>query len=97
MMYRTCGTQLNIDFTVLRKILLKSLKIVNSIVPIAICSISLIPQLLKRKNSNYLSYTDLKFGKVLQELDLPKLFLENLNFEKYADFVINFPILFIKA
>ena len=27
---------------------------------------------------------------------MPKLFLENLNFEKYAEFVINFPILFIK-
>ncbi len=27
---------------------------------------------------------------------LPKLFLEDLNFEKYADFVINFPILFIQ-
>ena len=27
---------------------------------------------------------------------MPKIFLENLNFEKYADFVLNFPILFIK-
>ena len=27
---------------------------------------------------------------------LPKIFFEELNFEKYADFVINFPILFIK-
>ena len=27
---------------------------------------------------------------------MPKLFFENLNFEKYADFVINFPILFIQ-
>ena len=27
---------------------------------------------------------------------LPKLFLENLNFEKYADFIINFPILFVQ-
>ena len=27
---------------------------------------------------------------------LPKLFLEKLNFEKYADFVMNFPILFIQ-
>ena len=27
---------------------------------------------------------------------MPKLFLENINFEKYADFVINFPILFIQ-
>jgi glutamate--cysteine ligase len=27
---------------------------------------------------------------------LPKLFLENMDFEKYADFIINFPILFIQ-
>ena len=27
---------------------------------------------------------------------LPKLFLENLDFEKYADFIMNFPILFIQ-
>ena len=26
---------------------------------------------------------------------MPKIFLENMNFEKYADFVLNFPILFI--
>ena len=27
---------------------------------------------------------------------MPKLFFEELNFEKYAEFIINFPILFIK-
>ena len=27
---------------------------------------------------------------------MPKLFLENVDFEKYADFIINFPILFIQ-
>ena len=27
---------------------------------------------------------------------MPQLFLENLDFEKYADFIINFPILFIQ-
>ena len=27
---------------------------------------------------------------------MPKLFFENLNFEKYAEFIINFPILFIQ-
>ena len=27
---------------------------------------------------------------------MPKLFFENLDFEKYADFIMNFPILFIK-
>ena len=27
---------------------------------------------------------------------MPKVFFENLNFEKYAEFVMNFPILFIQ-
>ena len=27
---------------------------------------------------------------------LPKIFFENLNFEKYAEFTMNFPILFIQ-
>ena len=27
---------------------------------------------------------------------LPKLFLDNLDFEKYADFIMSFPILFIQ-
>ena len=50
---------------------------------------------MKKKKSNYLSYR----SKVWQNTSrggLPKLFFENLNFEKYADFVMNFPILFIK-
>ena len=51
--------------------------------------------LLKKKNSNYLSYR----SKVWQNTSrggLPKLFLEELNFEKYAEFIMNFPILFIQ-
>ena len=27
---------------------------------------------------------------------MPKLFFEKMNFEKYADFIMNFPILFIQ-
>ena len=30
-------------------------------------------------------------------IDLPKIFFEELNFEKYADFIVNFPILFIQG
>ena len=51
-------------------------------------------QLLKKKKV-IIYLIDQKFGKVLRG-GLPKLFLEELNFEKYADFVINFPILFIQ-
>jgi len=52
-------------------------------------------QLLKKKKSNFLSYRS-KVWQSTSRGGLPKLFLENLNFEKYADFVINFPILFIQ-
>jgi glutamate--cysteine ligase len=50
---------------------------------------------VEKKKSNYLSYR----SKVWQNTSrggLPKLFLENLDFEKYADFIMNFPILFIQ-
>ena len=93
MMYRTCGTQLNIDYSS-EGDFVKKFKIVNSIVPISIALFAN-SSIVERKKSNYLSYR----SKVWQNTSrggLPKIFFENLNFEKYADFVINFPILFIK-
>ncbi len=93
MMYRTCGTQLNIDYSS-EEDFSKKFKIVNSIVPISIALFAN-SSIVEKKKSNYLSYR----SKVWQNTSrggLPKLFFENLNFEKYADFVMNFPILFIK-
>ena len=93
MMYRTCGTQLNIDYSS-EKDFIKKFKIVNSIVPITIALFAN-SSIVEKKNSNYLSYR----SKVWQNTSrggLPKIFFEELNFEKYADFVINFPILFIQ-
>ena len=93
MMYRTCGTQLNIDYSS-EEDFKKKFKIVNSIVPISIALFAN-SSIIEKKKSNYLSYR----SKVWQNTSrggLPKLFLENLNFEKYADFIINFPILFIQ-
>jgi len=92
MMYRTCGTQLNIDYNS-EKDFVKKFKIVNSIVPVSIALFAN-SSIVEKKNSNYLSYR----SKVWQNTSrggLPKMFLENMNFEKYADFVLNFPILFI--
>ena len=54
MMYRTCGTQLNIDFNS-EEDFVKKFKIVNSIVPIAI-SLFANSSIVEKKNSNYLSY-----------------------------------------
>ncbi len=93
MMYRTCGTQLNLDYSS-EEDFKKKFKIVNSLVPISIALFSN-SSIVEKKKSNYLSYR----SKVWQNTSrggLPKLFLENLDFEKYADFVINFPILFIQ-
>ena len=93
MMYRTCGTQLNIDYNS-EEDFVKKFKIINSIVPISIALFAN-SAIVEKKNSNYLSYR----SKVWQNTSrggLPKLFFENLNFEKYAEFTINFPILFIQ-
>ena len=93
MMYRTCGTQLNIDYDS-EEDFIKKFKIVNSITPISIALFAN-SSIVEKKNSNYLSYR----SKVWQNTSrggLPKLFFEKLNFEKYVDFIMNFPILFIK-
>ena len=92
MMYRTCGTQLNIDYNS-EEDFIKKFKVVNSIVPISIALFAN-SSIVEKKNSNYLSYR----SKVWQNTSrggLPKIFFEELSFEKYAEFVINFPILFI--
>ena len=93
MMYRTCGTQLNIDYNS-EQDFIKKFKIVNSIVPISIALFAN-SSIVEKKNSGYLSYR----SKVWQNTSrggLPKLFFEELNFEKYAEFVMNFPTLFIQ-
>ena len=93
MMYRTCGTQLNIDYSS-EKDFIKKFKVVNSIVPITIALFSN-SSIVEKKNSNYLSYR----SKVWQNTSrggLPKIFFEELNFEKYSDFVMNYPLLFIQ-
>ena len=93
MMYRTCGTQLNIDYSS-EEDFMKKFKIVNSIVPISIALFAN-SSIVEKKKSKYLSYRS-KVWQSTSRGGLPKLFFENLNFEKYADFIINFPILFIQ-
>ena len=93
MMYRTCGTQLNIDYDS-EKDFIKKFKVANSIVPISIALFAN-SSIVEKKKSNYLSYR----SKVWQNTSrggLPKIFFEDFNFEKYAEFVMNFPILFIQ-
>ncbi len=93
MMYRTCGTQLNVDYNS-ENDFIKKFKIINSIVPISIALFAN-SSIVEKRKSNYLSYR----SKVWQNTSrggLPKLFFEELNFEKYADFIMNYPILFIQ-
>ncbi len=93
MMYRTCGTQLNIDYSS-EQDFIKKFKVANSIVPISIALFAN-SSIVEKKNSNYLSYRS-KVWQSTSRGGLPKLFFDNLNFEKYAEFVMNFPILFIQ-
>ena len=93
MMYRTCGTQLNIDYDS-EKDFIKKFKVVNSIVPIIIALFAN-SSIVEKKKSHFLSYR----SKVWQNTSrggLPKIFFEELDFERYAEFIINFPILFIQ-
>jgi len=93
MMYRTCGTQLNIDYES-EKDFIKKFKIVNSIVPISIALFAN-SSIVEKKNSGYLSYR----SKVWQNTSrggLPEAFFDDMDFEKYSDFTMNFPILFIQ-
>ena len=93
MMYRTCGTQLNVDYNS-EKDFIKKFKVVNSIVPISIALFAN-SSIVEKKNSNYLSYR----SKVWQNTSrggLPEAFFDNMDFEKYAEFTMNFPMLFIQ-
>ena len=93
MMYRTRGTQLNVDYNS-EEDFIKKFRIVNSIVPISIALFAN-SSIVEKKKSNYLSYRS-KVWQSTARGGLPKIFFEELNFEKYAEFIINFPILFIQ-
>tara|TARA_A100001015_G_scaffold185882_1_gene206840 strand:- start:1068 stop:2363 length:1296 start_codon:yes stop_codon:yes gene_type:complete len=93
MMYRTCGTQLNLDYNS-EKDFIKKFQIINSIVPISIALFAN-SSIVEMKKSKYLSYRS-KVWQNTSRAGMPKIFFDRLDFEKYAEFVINFPILFIE-
>jgi glutamate--cysteine ligase len=93
MMYRTCGTQINLDYNS-EQDFIKKFKIINSLVPVSIALFAN-SSIVEKKNSGYMSYR----SKIWQDTSrggLPEIFFDNMNFEKYADFAINFPLLFIQ-
>ena len=93
MMYRTCGTQLNVDYDS-EEDFTKKFKVVNSIVPISIALFAN-SSIVEKKNSGYLSYRS-KVWQSTSRGGLPAIFFDDFDFDKYADFTMNFRILFIE-
>ena len=93
MMYRTCGTQLNIDYNS-EKDFIKKFKVVNSLVPISIALFAN-SSIVEKKNSGFLSYRT-KVWQNTSRGGLPAVFFDEMNFEKYAHFIIKSSMLFIE-
>ena len=92
MMYQTAGTQINLDY-LSENDFIKKFKLAASLTPLSIGIFANSP-IKQKKLSRYLSYRS-KVWQSTSRGGLPKIFLENLDFEKYADFILNKPLLFI--
>ena len=93
MMYRSCGTQVNLDY-VSENDFSKKFFVLNRIVPIIIALFAN-SSIIEKKESKFLSYRSYVWQNTSRG-GLPKIFLEKIDFEKYTDFIINYPILFIQ-
>ena len=93
MMYRSCGTQVNLDY-VSENDFSKKFFVLNRIVPIIIALFAN-SSIIEKKESKFLSYRSFVWQNTARG-GLPKIFLEKMDFEKYADFIINYPVLFIQ-
>ena len=92
MMYRTSGTQINLDY-VSETDFKKKFKLTSYITPISIALFANSP-IKQLKSTGFLSYR----SKVWQNTSrggLPKIFLEDMNFEKYVDMSLGTPLLFV--
>ena len=72
MMYRTCGTQLNLDYNS-EEDFIKKFKIINSLVPISIALFAN-SSIVEKKNSGYMSYRSKVWQETSEEVFL-KFFL----------------------
>jgi len=93
MMYRTCGTQINLDYYS-EEDFTKKFKLCSYLVPLSIALFANSP-IVEKKNSNFYSYRSKVWQKTARG-GLPAEFLDNMDFEQYAKFVMKFPILFIQ-
>ena len=92
MMYQTCGTQINLDYTS-EKDFIRKFKLSSFLVPISTGIFANSP-IANSKNTGYLSYRS-KVWQNTSRAGLPKYFLEDINFEKYVDKIIEMPLLFV--
>jgi glutamate--cysteine ligase len=92
MMYQTCGTQINLDYTS-EKDFIKKFKLISFLVPLSTAIFANSP-IKEKKLNGYLSYRSYVWQNTARG-GLPIPFLEDMNFEKYVDFAINMPILFL--
>ena len=93
MMYKTAGIQINYDY-ISEEDFEKKFKIGNYLAPLTIALFANSP-FNENQLSGFLSYR----GKVWQETNrggIMPITFENVNFEKYIDHAINYPILFLK-
>ena len=93
MMYRTCGLQINFDYTS-EKNFEKIFRTGNYLVPLTIAIFANSPFKEGRPNQ-YLSYRN-KVWQMTSRSGIMPIVFENITFEKYFDHVIDFSILFIK-
>ena len=93
MMYLTAGTQINIDYKS-EDDFKKKFKVISYLTPLSIGLFSN-SAIKENKFSGFLSYR----SKVWQNTSrggLPEIFVNNISFEMYADFILNFPLFFLK-
>ena len=92
MMYQTAGTQINLDYSS-EKNFSDIFKLSTYIVPLTI-SLFANSSIKENSYSQYLSYRSYVWQNTSRG-GLPKIFFENMTFEKYADFCIYYPLLFL--
>ena len=91
MMYRTCGIQINYDYTS-ESNFEKIFRVGNYLAPLTIAIFANSP-FKDKKSSGYLSYRNKVWQQTARGGIMPIAF-EEVSFEKYFDHVINYPILF---
>ena len=92
MMYQTAGTQINLDYFN-EKNFSNIFKLSSYLSPLSIALFAN-SSIKEKVFSKFLSYRSHVWQNTSRG-GLPKIFLENMDFEKYADFCLNYPLLFI--